>query len=93
MSPELTAQLSEVVEAGIAEAIAGRQAEMQQQYDRMIQAYEAGYRNSDIWRRAQLDRDQFWLEKIAQRQAGVNRKGLRWTLLQELASAMGYGND
>ena len=88
MSPELTAQLAEVVAAGIAEAIAGRQAEMQERYDKLISDYQAGYRDGEIWRRAQLDRDRHWLEAIRRFQSQENRSGPRWRLLQELACAM-----
>ena len=92
MTPELTAQLSEIYEAGIAEAIAGSQAELQERYERMIHDHQAGYRDSDIWRRAEIDRDKKWLDAIIRLQAGVNPDGMRWQLLQDLACEMVPGN-
>lgn len=92
MTPELADQLAEVVEAGIAEAIAEREAEMQVRYDQMIRAHQAGYRDGEIWRRAQQDRDQLWLDAIIRLQAQENRRSARWRLLQGLAQTVVPGH-
>ena len=88
MTPELNDQLTDLFERGIQKAIAGHQAEMAAAFDEVIQAHQAGYRDSSLWRRAQLDRDQQWLAAIIRRQASERYKGPRWRLLQDLACAM-----
>ena len=93
MTPELLARLTSLVEAGIQEAIAGHQAEMAAACEKTIQAYEKGYHDSSLWRRAQLDRDKQWLDAIVRRQASERYKGPRWRLLQDLACEMVPGND